>query len=480
MDTLDFVRYGTIFMLVFAIFAGCDRNQPGQAPEKPLAVTGKGCLACHSFTLDAAHDLGCVTCHGGVEAAAAKEEAHAGLVRNAAHPDHMGRVCGRCHRESVEAAAHSLHFTLKNEVNAVRTAFGAETRLDSLVDVPMHDSPDSVLALADDMLRRRCLRCHVYGSGDAYYETRRGTGCAACHLQFERGGLRSHAFVRTPADSQCLHCHYGNRVGADYYGRFEHDFSWEFRTPYLPDGGSSREYGVEYHQLAPDIHQRAGLACVDCHGQAKMKGEEGLSCEACHRWRPGTVPGLDNLVVEGGVLFLQTRLSGRKLPVPQAVHPVHQEYQEKAACEVCHAQWAFNDTGLHLLRLDSDDYEPWEPLTVQGSSEVEARLRQGLYGEDFEMPVMQDGITGDNRPGIWLQGYGLRRWEEPLIRPDAAGRLRIMRPVLDLHLSHVDAEGELRFDSVATADPDHGLRSYSPHTTGRAGAFYRQRLEGRQ
>ena len=45
--------------------------------------------------------------------------------------------------------------------------------------------------------------------------------------------MQSHAFS-TPTDKQCLSCHYGNYVGGDYYGRYEHDFTGNTAPPTPP------------------------------------------------------------------------------------------------------------------------------------------------------------------------------------------------------------------------------------------------------
>jgi len=472
--------------LLLAGLTGCDRAADRQAAppavtQKPTPSPTQGCTACHPFTLDTAHSFGCPGCHGGDPAATTAEAAHANLIELPAHPANMRAVCGRCHARETEAVAGSLHFTLAREVNSVRRAFGANQDLPSLLAIPVTEPPTTPLALADDMLRRRCLRCHPYYQGDPYPETEHGTGCAACHLDFGDTRLESHAFVRFPADDQCLHCHYGNTVGADYYGRFERDFSWEYRTPYRLDDVSPRPYGVEYHQLAPDVHQRAGMACIDCHDGGQLMdtahGKATLSCAACHDWRPGRPLPAANLTVASDQLILITRRDGKRLPVPTLTDPAHRAYQDKATCVACHAQWSFNDHGQHLLRQDTDDYDPWTFLTVQGCYEVEASLENGLAGEEDGPPAMIDKLTGDARPGLWLKGYELRRWEEPLLCRDDAGRLTVCRPSLDLHLSFLNADQEVLFDAVTPVPGTRIIRPYTPHTTGKAGAFFRQRLQ---
>ncbi|MDA8163434.1 MAG: hypothetical protein M0017_00180 [Desulfobacteraceae bacterium] len=473
-------------LLLTLLLAACgDRsaNAPANRPKSAPAPAA-GCRRCHPVELDPAHDIGCATCHQGHEEAATREEAHAGLIAQPAHPDFMAKTCGRCHAELVARAARSLHFTVKKEVNEVRRAFGAKRDLASLVEIPVKDRPDTVLALADDLLRRRCLRCHVYTKGDPYPETRRGTGCAACHLEYGNGAMRSHRFTGPVADGQCLHCHYANTVGADYYGRYEHDFHSDYRTPYPPVGKKPPPYGVEYHQLVPDVHQQAGLACTDCHpgaalmGPAHGTGSPGVSCETCHRWRPGQTRGL-KLAESGGRVLLTLGRSGKEIPVPQMTSPVHAAYAGKATCVLCHAQWSYTDQGTHLMRQDTQNYDPWTYLVTQSCYEVEALLNASLFGGESREPRMTDKITGLSKPGIWFKGYELRRWEEPLICPDGEGRLTICRPVLDLHLSYVDPDGNVVFDSVPAKGPVGGALPYTPHTIGKAGAFFRERLQER-
>ena len=188
-------------------------------------------------------------------------------------------------------------------------------------------------------------------------------------------------------------------------------------------------------------------------------------------WEKGDKPFLKNLVIEEDILFLISRHDGKKHLVPSLKHPAHKKYGKKAACTVCHAQWSYNDKGSHLLRHDIEDYDPWTYLSIQGSFEVEQLLDEEL------LPAMTDKISGETRPGIWYKGFELRRWESPLIGKDTDGILKVFRPILDLHLSYVNQEEKILFDSITSSDPGKGLLPYTPHTTGKAGIYYRQRLQ---
>ncbi len=483
------MKWNFIFLLgLVLLLPGC-RNS--ERPEKkstspPPSIQSRlhGCRRCHrDIRPGKNHDFACTKCHAGNPDGASQKEAHAGLIARPAHPDYMAKTCGRCHPQQVADIRTSLHFTLSKVVNLVRKHFGAMDTLKNLTEIPVVLYPVTKLQLADNMLRRRCLRCHVYSPGDDYAYTRRGTGCAACHMAFAGGKLLSHTMIRAPDDQQCLSCHYANTVGADYYGRFEQDFSSEYRTPFTTSQPYTRPYGVEYHNLVPDIHQQDGLSCIDCHSGPELMTadkQDKLSCSTCHQWRQWRAnhkePLPDNLTVENGSLVLTARHSGRKYLVPQLSNPAHAKYDSRVTCEVCHAQWSFNDSTTYLLLSETDDFGPWEHLRVQSSSEVENLLDRSLNDDADVKPVMRDGITGREEPGIWYKGFIQRRWENIIIRRDKDGLIKIFRPILDLRLSADDREGKVLFNNVAGNKPD--LLPYTPHTTGPAGMLYRYRFSG--
>lgn len=441
----------------------------------------RACVDCHQGQRpDINHALPCMDCHGGQDPALNREAAHEALVTRPAHPERMAATCGPCHPKEVKGVAGSLHFTLANKINLIRRHFGADRDLASLTEIPAGESIATELNLADDMLRRRCLRCHVWAPGDDYPLVNHATGCAACHLPYQDGEPVDHGFVRSPGDRQCLSCHYANFVGADYHGLHEHDFNWEYRTPYVTRNNALRPYGVETHDLVPDAHQRAGMACIDCHTGVQLMASppaSAPSCAGCHAWATGRPLPADNLHERGGKLVLITRHGGRELEVPAMRDPAHTALGAKVACVVCHAQWSYNDHATHLLLSPDENLDPWEDLMVQSSSEVEALLGNNLFGDGEELaPTMRDGISGEARPGLWFQGYDQRRWEQPIIARDSDGVIKLFRPILKLRLSAVDEEGQPLFDNVRGQGPE--LLPYTPHTIGKVGPFFRARLNG--
>jgi len=443
--------------------------------ETPEGLNLRGCRGCHDdVQLDNSHDMACTYCHLGNNDTTEKKAAHTGLLAAPAAPANMEAACGNCHPEQISGCSQSLHFTVKNAVNHVRSHFGIEPPLKGLTELPDTRRPHSKKELVDDMLRRRCLRCHVYTAGDRYPYVQRGTGCAACHLQYTAGKLAGHIFA-PPSERQCLSCHYANHVGSDFTGRYEHDFNWEYRTPYTSKEPFIRPYGVELHQLAPDIHRQRGLTCLDCHSGETMAGKKrAVRCENCHLPDPASPFLLKNVRTEGNQLILRDA-DGKNHPIPRLTHPAHANYMNRVSCQVCHAQWAFNDRSTHLLLSYEDDVDAWDRLTVQSSSEVETFLEHNLYSDEDELePAMLDSITGRSKPGIWFMGFTQRRWEDILIGRDDQGIIRVLRPILDLRISAVDQEGKALFDNVKGTGS--GLLPYTPHTTGPAGLFYEKRF----
>lgn len=461
-----------LLSLLFLFLAGC--REEIRQPAKLLQ-----CTSCHDVELDANHRLACTSCHQGNNGARDKAGAHSRLVARPAHPDSMQSVCGKCHNAEVAGVAESSHFTLKDSTNAFRAAFGADETLAGFRDVPGKDHAESVLDLADDLLRRRCFRCHPYTPGDDYPAVKRGVGCSSCHLAYFAGKLKSHTFQK-PRDQQCLSCHYGNYVGFDYYGRFEHDYNAEYRTPFTTTGEFFRPYGVEYHQLAPDIHQQRGLACVDCHsGVELMRPSPDIkpSCAACHAAAELAI-SLPPRVERRENSYILRAGDGKEHPIPLLQHSTHFTFSENITCQGCHAQWTFNDIGKHYLRSDTDDVDPWTLLATQGSFEIEQLVEHNSNFANTELPMqMTDKLTGAARPGVWYKGFTMRRWEQPVLGRNEAGAITTMRPMLDYRLSWIDETETVRFDSAAANDSMQGLRPYIPHTTGPAGVFYRERID---
>ncbi|MEJ2057887.1 MAG: hypothetical protein P8X39_08640, partial [Desulfofustis sp.] len=375
----------------------------------------RNCLGCHQLDFDANHRFDCLDCHLESQKDAVSAEDHPAVLSRPAHPDYARQVCADCHAEEIEMVSDNGHYTLSRHINLTRRAFGVFTGEPvplALANLSSYEEPASVSELVDDLLSRRCLRCHVYTPGDSFSSVFHGTGCAACHLSFNNGRMISHQFAADPADDRCLSCHYGNHVGYDYHGWFEHDFNEEYRTPYRAGTENLRRYGVEARQLEPDIHRRAGMVCIDCHAQSNvMGGANNPQCSDCHRSTDGAEPSGPAGTGDGGLTFTST-VSGKEFVAPFLKHRAHTAYGERFSCQACHARWTYNDAPTHLLRIDHEDFYDFYKLSLDGSSEVLHIISSHVSAEGaFLEPVMSNKFSGVDERGIWFKGYGERRWE---------------------------------------------------------------------
>ncbi len=444
-----------VFVLfsILIIFYGCSSSSKDSKGSVP-----KRCSECHQVVLDKYHRFSCIRCHKGKSPALTKERAHSGIIYAPASPKYMEYICGPCHKKEINLLKKSLHFTLAGEVNLVREIFGLPQIIDA-VHLPAPDNITTTEDLVSDLLRRRCLRCHLFYHGDDYPETRHGLGCSACHLFFENGRLRNHEFVKKPPDQLCLHCHYGNHVGWDYYGLFEHDYPYQFRSPLIEGNPPPRPWGIDFHELSPDIHLKHGMSCLACHKKEEIMGDG-------KRYRK-----------EIQAIKVQC-IDCHKVIDPRSPYH-HPKVISRARCSACHAVWSFQDKGFYLILQDDPDWDDWSEFMVQGCSEIEKELISYLTTGQA-VAQMSDKFSGKVRQGMWFLAFGWRKFEKVPLGFDEKGRVSVIRPILDIHLSYVNAQDKVIFDdyrpSWLVKNPKMAYRAYSPHTIGRGDTFRSQQV----
>jgi hypothetical protein len=281
----------------------------------------------------------------------------------------------------------------------------------------------------DHFLTKQCGTCHlnVYGGGttagrDGLY---RGVGCAACHMPYGRDGLsrtgdpnvdkaspahvETHELVRAPPQRACEACHNrSNRIGLQYKGwrevteaeqgnlqRVTANTAVEFGRPagtFLLDEDTRNAVD----ETPPDVHQVAGMTCVDCHVgvdvhgdghvRASMAAETGVECADCHgtfEARAAPVEGafrstggsrLERLEVgaDGGLVL--TLVSGEVRPVTQLVDltapaelGAHDPQHAGLECYACHTTWMQNVLRMdRVLDLRGRAVDPLEGLDTPG------------------------------------------------------------------------------------------------------------------
>lgn len=453
------MRLAALFLAAVMLLsaAGCE---PPFAPEGNTGV--RGCARCHELKPDPYHRFSCTGCHGGDQEGWTVREAHRGLISSPASSEYSKQVCGRCHEEEEASARRSAHYRLPGEMGVLyRAFFGPDAQVPTPEQMEARGNPETIKEVVEDALSRRCLRCHPYWQGDSYSKTSHGKGCASCH--FFKDAVSEHRFASRTSQERCLSCHRQNFVGWDFVGRFEKDLPEDFRAPLKKGRHIERPFGVEWLPMRRDVHAKLGMECLDCHKRAPFHPDESAAagsdlkrgCLSCHS------------AVAGKGAF-----HGRRL-------------LKRVQCQSCHAAWQPLDVGTDLLRQDLPDLEEWEFLRVQGSSEVEQAVARGGPA------IMEDKFSGGWYWGLWFKSFRFRRFEYVVLGQDGTGRLSVVRPILDIAVSYLDADDEPVLDRLRPAHaqglsaskifvfpasskeylplpPPRYWLPYVPHTTGRA------------
>ncbi len=338
------------------------------------------------------------------------------------------KSCIECHQKEGEKCQNSIHYTLKKAINITRETWGIK---DSNVTVDTLPLPKSRVAspldLVDDMLRRKCLKCHI--------DTKKSDGCLSCHNRHPKD---KKFFKAKTTMSKCLKCHNKEYIGTDYIGLFPKDFEKSYRAPLTKKGYfPKRKYGIDYHHLSEDGHYKAGLKCADCHKYKDMVGKQRVSCKDCHKQ-----PSKKN----------------------------HPKYHSRISCIACHSSWGINSYELSLLRDDTAEYKQWKRLTLQEDSYLENFLNRALKSKRVIKPVMPDWISGKIKDGIWYMGYRYRRWEDFYLANNLkTNKIELYRPLYQYRVSFRDKNGKVILDDVGSID---GKKMeiwlpYYPHTIGK-------------
>ncbi len=477
------------------------------------------CSGCHKGieTISANHGFDCKSCHlAPGDRSARGVDSHKKIVRNPSDLRHVDTFCLPCHQREIKEVRNSLHATLAGIINQTRYLWGAQKNASPAtygISGPLKPLPEPDLSLypelprtlVDDFLRRRCLRCHIHTAGPGGQGLYRATGCAACHMLYAddgryRGGDPTidrskkgypvkHEFTGLIPNTQCLHCHNQNHVGADYEGLFEHDYSKTYHSPLVGGEPVPKIYGLVYHHLARDIHAERGLWCIDCHGRRDVMGDGMIYsyqmeapkrlCSDCHGGHDAPTPDIskgDIVRTPSGFLFISRNRGKRhKLPLFSRENIPHRvEAHSRIRCSACHAQWSYQDYGLSLIREDRLQGNKWHYLACQGDPYLEGILKRQLESRQDLYPFSKDWLSGRSGLGIWSAGWRFRRWEFMPLGVDQRERYTVLRPLYQYLVTYVDRRGEVPLDNAIPSRGDGSHRGwafmpYVPHTTAPSG-----------
>ncbi len=440
---------------------------------RPLPAHDSGCQVCHT-TMHSSCGLRCQDCHLSVNAPRnPKLNNHPAVIANPSQERWWAEKCQRCHQKEMDDFKNSLHYSSAGIIDQTRFLFAKTAHLLQTAPDAWHElskiskvEQPVISGLADHLLASKCLGCHFASDRHAAAKGRKhAAGCAACHVPLDQQTgkpLNGHRFVKLPADAVCLACHSGNRTGADYYGYFEHDYHKQYQTPF----GSRPQFGAYQHRLRPDVHLRAGLHCTDCHTEHKghrvvqrFEGQQAdVRCSDCH----------------GGFNLRATRTHARAPAFSQQI-VAHKSYHARLRCSACHAQWAYQDYGLHLFLDESKHYEMWADYLWQGDGEVTRLLKEQLRLPESKrtFAFSRNKLSGKIMKGIWYVAWTFRRWENPVLGIDPLGKVSIVRPLYQYFLTYADSLDRVWLDSQKPMRKDGKIGwnwdAFVPHTIGKKG-----------
>ena len=319
--------------------------------------------------------------------------------------------CIKCHSKKMQECKNNIHFTLKDAINITRKTFGIK---DSNVTLQTLPKPFKIIKepkdLVDDMLRRKCLRCHL--TSQTVNPSK--NICLACHNSHS---TKEDSYKAKASQDKCLKCHNGEFIGSDYLGKFPHDYDKAYRSPldskgFYPDSKD----GIDYHFLEADIHYKAGLTCISCHNKKIAKNWLKPKCTSCHK-----------------------KLSSK----------YHKNYHKNLSCFSCHATWMVNSYNLNIFRDDTPNYKQWKRLTKQFDPKLEQFLIDALKAKTPPPPKMLDYLDNIYKDGIWYMGWKFKRWENFLLVKDKNGTIELAKPMFQYKISFKDKNGTMIFDNLS-------------------------------
>jgi hypothetical protein len=421
----------------------------------------EGCLRCHFDVqgLGPSHEpsaLGCSACHLGDSSALDAESAHRGMVVLSGDLRTAERTCGQrgCHPSEADRVFSSIMAGAPGLLAVNRFAFGerdtpaAQPATDDLRRIDATREPATA---AESHVRKLCGSCHLAAPkerpGDLGFDAR-GGGCTACHLAapFASGApsptARLHPDVSSfVAEARCEGCHSrSGRIALSFHGKFELQPPDSRIVGQLPDG---RSYGL----AAPDVHEAAGMTCIDCHVERELMGDgkvhghsreaTHVRCEDCHgpfaqaaatsdeerrvqqvlrdAWekngRAPLPPGSALTTRHGSPLWrtnakslsLTLAVSGEQRSIVTTAAAAHHTLRghERLSCQACHTRWAprcptchtrYDPAGSQLDHLSGK-------LTAGAWEELPAKLGVGE-------PALALGASGRIEP--FVEGMTLR------------------------------------------------------------------------
>ncbi len=370
------------------------------------------CISCHSPIPHAGdthsvNRISCISCHSGNPDSFDKEQAHRGLITIPGNYSNAEHTCGKCHPEIIKRTRNSLMNTMSGIISVDKYVFGENDNLDSLFDINHLGNKTA----AEQHLRDKCASCHTGGEKTTtgpITPLSRGGGCLACHLQYDPENPSRSYLSSEVDDGKCFGCHSrSGRISTNYEGWHEiprneyHSYN-DSVTRKLADGRLFRK-------MPEDVHHKAGLSCIDCHGSYDVMGDGNkyahqeqavhITCEDCHEQTNRTTGSfshlspdsqrlllykswdttaaflrnisgdsyLYNLIKRDSIFILLSKTSKKEHAVPEISPSCRTPVHRKLSCPACHTAWAPQCIDCHTtLQPDTRGYDLLDKRVTRG------------------------------------------------------------------------------------------------------------------
>jgi len=348
--------------LLFALAAPAIGDDTPAPPRSYVVYPDQQIPLTFSHTKHLQSGVSCVVCHGSVQAS--EQTADDNL------PDHT--ICGLCHRMEQpnaaelypEAGCEACH---EGFTEGTHEHVGPAPRY-----APVEGAPKPAPVVFEPARLRFSHKRHIDD----------GVECTTCHLGIEAAtkATRDHL----PEMGTCLSCHNGREApdacttchlqGERGRLRTDLDHTWDALKPsgrFRPDDHFQDQW-LRHHEAAARLDEESCNAChtaqtcLDCHdGVAKVRelhpadwvmthGLEAmrtsLQCTACHDTQtfcrdchakagvqPGSFPGRTS-DPPGNLEFHPAGWGGRAGEIPGPEHHSHQARRSLESCTACHGQ----------------------------------------------------------------------------------------------------------------------------------------------
>ncbi len=261
--------------------------------------------------------IGCFSCHRGNPFTLNKNSSHKNLVRIPGNLENAKLTCGNsnCHPDLFSRVNNSIMTTMSGVVSVNKFVFdeiNSPTGIFRITEIG--HSP------AESHLRNLCASCHLSNEKKEFgkiNQSSRGGGCLACHLNYSKEAEielsnysksnknnlpQIHPSIDLKITNEhCFGCHSrSGRISTNYEG-------WSEISPHQISSDSIQirklDDGRVFIKQQEDVHNKAGMDCIDCHISLELMGDGNLyahkeeqvkiDCEDCHSKKLNLVQSKD-------------------------------------------------------------------------------------------------------------------------------------------------------------------------------------------